>query len=425
MDDERFDVVVVGAGLAGLAAATVAARRGARVLCLDGRADPGGRARTERVEGYSFNQGPHALYRGGAGWGVLAELGIRPVGHTPSYRRARLWRDGELLTPRQALSHGAWRDLGRALGPSARRRAAGRSTADWLDDLSTEAGRDAVSALLRITSYLADVEHVDAEASVAQLRRAQRGVWYLHGGWQQLVDGLRAASEAAGVSIRTRCKVTAVESDAKGTAVTHGDGGVVRSPATIVAAGGPHHADVLLGASSAIVSRWAADARPVVAACLDLAVSSLPEGRVGPVLGLDQPWYLIPHTPSARLAPAGGELVHAMRYSVDREPDADHHAALEHLVDAVHPTWREHLVNARFGRRLVVAHDRPQPGVATTDRPSHLVADTPGVFVAGDWITSDGMLADAALASGRAAGLAAAATAAGHGDARPITIGRG
>ncbi len=36
------------------------------------------------------------------------------------------------------------------------------------------------------------------------------------------------------------------------------------------------------------------------------------------------------------------------------------------------------------------------------------VADQPGVFVAGDWITTDGLLADAALSSGRAAGLAAA-----------------
>jgi hypothetical protein len=36
------------------------------------------------------------------------------------------------------------------------------------------------------------------------------------------------------------------------------------------------------------------------------------------------------------------------------------------------------------------------------------VPDLRGVFVAGDWVGPDGMLADAVLASGRAAGEAAA-----------------
>ena len=410
MSDETFDVVVVGGGLGGLAAAAAAGRTGVRVLCCDGRDDLGGRARTARHDGFDFNQGPHALYRGGAGWQVLTELGVRPDGAAPSYRRARLWRDGELLTPRAALGHGGWRDLGRALGPSARQRAAGRSTAEWIDDLSTEPGRQALGALVRVTSYLADVEDVEATASLAQLRRSQRGVQYLHGGWQQLVDGLRAAAEAAGVTIRAGVKVTAVRAGSGGSEVTTEGGDTIRARASVVAAGGAGHADSLLGGTSPTVGRWAAEAHPVVAACLDLAVSSLPDDRVGPVLGLDQPWYLIPHSTSARLAPRGGELIHAMRYSVDREPGLDHRAALEQLVDGVHPSWRDRLVEAKFGRRLVVAHDRPRHGVDPADRPTHAVRDLPGVFVAGDWITTDGMLADAALRNG---------------DARPSPVGRG
>ncbi|MDP9402031.1 MAG: hypothetical protein M3P85_01570 [Actinomycetota bacterium] len=44
----------------------------------------------------------------------------------------------------------------------------------------------------------------------------------------------------------------------------------------------------------------------------------------------------------------------------------------------------------------------------------------PGVLVAGDSVGAEGWLCDAALASGQAAGLAAAAWASGRAQARPV-----
>ena len=55
-------------------------------------------------------------------------------------------------------------------------------------------------------------------------------------------------------------------------------------------------------------------------------------------------------------------------------------------MDVVHPGWRDELIEARFGRALVVTHDRPRPGTDPADRPTVAVPDVPGVFVAGDWI---------------------------------------
>ena len=43
----------------------------------------GGRARTENIDGFYFNQGPHALYLGGAGAKILRELGIKYTGNPP------------------------------------------------------------------------------------------------------------------------------------------------------------------------------------------------------------------------------------------------------------------------------------------------------------------------------------------------------
>lgn len=98
LDDETtYDTAVVGAGLAGLAAAAVVARGRRRVAVLDTRS-PGGRARTDERDGYRVNQGAHALYRAGAGMKVLDRLGVRVAGHAPELGKPAALYDGTLFT---------------------------------------------------------------------------------------------------------------------------------------------------------------------------------------------------------------------------------------------------------------------------------------------------------------------------------------
>jgi thioredoxin reductase len=68
----------------------------------------------------------------------------------------------------------------------------------------------------------------------------------------------------------------------------------------------------------------------------------------------------------------------------------------------------EDVVTSRFLARMLVMGAAPaaasggqrgRPGVADTG--------TPGLFMAGDWVGPDGLLADTALASGQSAALAA------------------
>jgi len=63
-DDEEADVLVVGAGLAGLAAARTLHRGGLRALVLESGAEPGGRLRTDVVDGLRLDRGFQVLNPG-------------------------------------------------------------------------------------------------------------------------------------------------------------------------------------------------------------------------------------------------------------------------------------------------------------------------------------------------------------------------
>ena len=77
---------------------------------------------------------------------------------------------------------------------------------------------------------------------------------------------------------------------------------------------------------------------------------------------------------------------------------------LEELLDRVQPGWREFTVRRRFLPELVVSH-----ALVTAERggflgrPSLEVPEMPGLYLAGDWVGAEGLLADASLASARRA----------------------
>jgi phytoene dehydrogenase-like protein len=81
LEDDRFDVVVVGAGTGGLTAGALLARRGRKVLVVDQHAVAGGNATVFRRPGYEFDVGLH--YLGGChDDGVLPRL-LRAAGAEP------------------------------------------------------------------------------------------------------------------------------------------------------------------------------------------------------------------------------------------------------------------------------------------------------------------------------------------------------
>jgi len=400
-----WDVLVIGAGLAGLAAGATATEAGFATLVLDAHV-PGGRARVTKKDGFVFNRGAHALYKGGAGWDVLRSLEIEPQGSSPPLGRYQALAGGELhLLPTSPGSLQRTTLLGRKdkeafaallarlllLHPQ---RYAGASVSQWIAaaDLGPAAAA-AVTALVRLTTYASDMNTFAADAAVAQLQRAASGVVYLDGGWAQLIARLAALCQ-----VRTGIKVVGVAC-AAGRVEVATSSGPLTARSVIIAAGRPAAAIRLLPADPG----WGDLGPEVTAACLDAGLRRVPDP--GYVLGVDAPVYASVQSPPARQAPAGQAVVAAIRYGAT-EAKADRAVLQAHLARA--GVKEEDVVTSRFLPRMVVAGTAPiaaRGGLG--GRPAVGATGLPGVYLAGDWVGPTGLIADAALASGQAAALCA------------------
>ncbi|TNE91079.1 MAG: FAD-dependent oxidoreductase [Deltaproteobacteria bacterium] len=403
MTHAHAPLAVVGGGLAGLIAAATLARGGREVHLFEG-SRLGGRGRSEWMGEFAVNLGPHALYVQGLARRALLDLGVSIRGGRPPLSTLGLV-EGELhplpFTPMAAastplLTAGERFALARwvaglaLLRPESLR---GRSVSQWLAPLAPRVRR-VLGALVRVSTYCADLERFDAGAAAAQLQRALHGVLYLDGGWQSLVDGLRSRCEALGVVIHEHAAVRRVE----GGLVTTDAGELGVSGAVLAVS--PKVAHKLTGHPR--LAEALDRATPVRAACLDLVL----RGDVDPArrfaLGVDRPVYVSEHSSVARFGPPGFTVVHAAVYG-----GQDVHGGtdpgllrneLEEAMDLLYGDWRARQVHDRFLPAMTVAHDLPRPGEPRC--PGRLAAD---LWVAGDWVQGEHLLLDAAVESALAA----------------------
>lgn len=420
-------VIVIGGGLAGLTAANFAANSGCQVMLFEKSQAVGGRAATSEKSGVLFNLGPHALYRGGQAFKILRELGVEFTGGVPKV-------DGTLAIDggrKHSLPGGTLSLMTTSLfGLSAKLEAARALTDlpkidaatlnhltvnEWLNkEIRNQDLRRLLAALFRLSTYANDPDRLSASVAVSQFQMAlAKSVLYPDGGWQTMVDGLRAKAESVGVKIVAEARVAQIELDETGkvAGVCLSDGSLHSADAVIIAASPGEACALMEGGQKTLLGEWAKKAVPVKAACLDVALERLPEPQATFALGIDRPLYLSVHSAAAKLAPAGKAMIHVAKYLGSENP-ADPKAVereLEQLLDLVQPGWRELLIERRFLPAMTVVNSMAtaeQGGLA--GRPGPAVTDIKGLFVAGDWVGADGWLADASVASGkRAAELAA------------------
>jgi phytoene dehydrogenase-like protein len=420
-----FDVVVVGGGLAGLCAASFAARAWARVALYESSPDLGGRARTRLMEGFCFNYGPHALYRGGSLDIALRDQGVAPRGKVPNLTVGHFVRDRVLhiapfstsgLAETTLYSSGMKTEVGAAFAKFAKvapEVVPGAIARQAVEEFSSSPHvRELISAMLRLTSYIHDPDAADGAALFAQLHQAlSSSVIYVDDGWNQLVSALAVRAEAGGCLLGVGQRVTAIQPGHTWRVETSNANSA--SARAVVLALPPRDALELLPHAEAL--QVVADRSVAVyAACLDLGLSSLPEPRHIFALGLDEPLYFSVHSLAGRLAPEGGAIVHILRYlrPDERLDKTLLLAELESFADLLQPGWRSHERARQFFWKMPIMCSEPLAryrGLA--GRPSVEVRGFSGLYIAGDWVGSHSLLADAAAASGRLAGELAASFA--------------
>lgn len=398
-------VSIVGGGIAGLIAAAHLAKAGARVNLFESASALGGRARTREVNGYFLNQGPHAVYLGGAFHRELTRLGVPVSGkRTQAPNPQGLWR-GRL----HSLPQGAASLLTTSLFNAGEKLTYMRVVKSIIDGV-TGAGtftewmntqkltprlRASLEALARVTSYTNAPDMVSAAAMLDQIRLGLKGVMYIDAGWASLINGLTDVARDSGASLRSAAPVERVFIEGRSSRVLLADGTEHVADATILAVA-PEVAATMAPKVMTLKTE-AAEARVIRANCLDLALSRWPDEARQFVLGIDQPFYLSLHSVAAKLAPEGGAVVHLARYMAPGEtPGSDAISELEALADLAIPGWRALEVKRQELRGMVVSNavvraDRARPDVE--------LPDAAGLFIAGDWVGSEGMISDAAAAS--------------------------
>ena len=423
LDNANFDAVVIGGGLAGLAAAAYLARDGHTITVLERSTRLGGRAHTKEANGFLYNQGPHALYRGGEAAAVLEELGVEYAGHAASVAGSAI-RNGRVFTlPVGGRSLMTTRLFGvrdrieaarllLAFRKVAAEGPRGVSVSRWLESESNDiAARQYVEAVIRLACYANAPGTIDVTDAARQFVGAAAGVLYLDGGWATLVEGLREQVTQAGGTVQAGAKVSRIEQEGHRWAISIGDGRRLTTAAVVLAVS-PGAASELLPGSADLATRHAA-AVPALAACLDVSVSKMPVPRRRFAIGIDAPLYYSVHTKVARLAPAGMQTLSVAKYL---HPDAPNDPAgslieLEHGLDLLQPGWREHEVSRQYLPEMTVTTSLSSAAAGgMAGRRGPAVDGASGVFVAGDWAGAHGWLADAALGSAREAARLASAS---------------
>lgn len=401
MSSTSPQVIVVGAGIAGLVAGVEACRRGMDPIVMDGSGRAGGLAHTTRRGEFARNLGPHAVYDAGILSETLQEFGVGVPGQGPDLTRSQVLHDaaGGTLSSESLLSA----PIGELLDhpPSS-----GATVDRWLADLPLDdRQRSLARTLLRTVTYANAPRLQDAASARLQLEIAVHGVTYVDRGWGTLVDGLRATFLEQGGRLRIGVPVASVCHDSHGVAgVVLADGTEHDADGVIVAVGGPAKAGALLHGP---VGQRLLDRRdvPVRMASLDVALDRWPQEWPAQVFGAgDDPRYWLEQSRFVDLAPKDGGVVHVARYLAPGETaDRTTRADLETLFDTVRPGWRRHVRHARFLPNLTVSHALPLAASGGLAGRAPVAPGVRGLALAGDGFGAVGQLADAAAASAREA----------------------
>ncbi|SDT36095.1 Phytoene dehydrogenase-related protein [Paenibacillaceae bacterium GAS479] len=419
MEMERYEIIIVGGGIAGLTAAAFAAREGRQTLLLEQQSHLGGRASTRHENGIYFNLGAHALYNGYA-HESFRELGLKLQGGSPSIRARGLWKgrlhvmptsfasllQTPLLTRKGKLEMAFWLSKLGKLDTSCLN---GINLSDWIEaNLKDPLLRHLFHSIMRTATY-SSLPHLHAAGpALKQLQSALKGVFYLDKGWGSLVEELRSVAAAHGAKIRTGWKTTAVRHEnGRVIGVVNDHGEAINADNVLLAVTPAAACKLVIGSEHTALETWKKQSRPATAACLDVGLKRLPNPDCTFLYGVDQAVFLTDQsrsgTPRASIMSDNGEhTISLIKYHGDDSDAKKDERELENVFDLAQPGWRSELAARQYLPRMTVTPDIPHIN-RIDSKPGPVVPEIGGLYAAGDWASHGELLADAAVASARRA----------------------
>ncbi|MET3729408.1 phytoene dehydrogenase-like protein [Fictibacillus halophilus] len=409
-----FDVAIVGGGIAGLTSAVYLAQAGKSVVVLEKASKVGGRAQTTSKNGALFNLGGHALYRGGAAEKILNELQVNVSGAVPNTKGYAIW-NGELfelpgslaaMVKTKLLTWSGKTELVKVMLKLQTIYATTiphMSLREWAEkEIKDPMVRNVFYALCRTSTYCIDYHQQLASAVIQQVKLGLKGVLYVNNGWQSIVENLRLKALEAGAIILTNKTVSSIQ-----IGIQHqlyfADGGRMAVSDVILTAGPDQSMKLINEAEGTLLQKWSQQARPVYAACLDVALKKLPRSSHHFAIGIDQHILFSNHSRACSLSQDGEIVIQMIKYlGTKKEESANvHKQELESILDLMQPGWRKELVAQQFLPRMIVVQDT----ISVQDKQyfGPGVPEIPGLYIAGDGTGHGEMLVDTAFASAKRA----------------------
>jgi len=238
------DVIVVGAGISGLALAWKAAQAGKQALVIERRARVGGCIYSRRTDdGFWFEMGAHTVYNSyGAFLDIAAGTGVtdRVLPRGPARAQFGLLQNGEIkwLTPPKVLWQLGWLEAALRFPFGMLRSKRGQSIASHYSRLigPKNFARVLSPFFAAVPSQSADGFPVHGPGSLFKKRVRRKEFmrsFGFEGGLQTLCD---AAARADGVTVETGVGVSQVSPSAGGVTVQTEDGRSLEAPRVAVAA---------------------------------------------------------------------------------------------------------------------------------------------------------------------------------------------
>jgi len=226
------DVLILGAGIAGLAAARALAQRGMRVLILEARDRVGGRILSFATnEDVTIELGAEFVHgRAPELWSLIDECGAKTIEREGSMLREE-W-DGSLVEDEETENGDLFAPLDKLANLSE-----DLSFADWLR--SSKVPEDERPALLGyVEGFNAADPNCISARSLGIQQRAEDAIdgdrtWHIHGGYAQLTNYLATQIRSSGGDLRLNCIVQSVHWRAGGVRVET-SAGAFNAPRCIV-----------------------------------------------------------------------------------------------------------------------------------------------------------------------------------------------